>query len=186
MSEAIQFCDELTPRTPGEKAAYLDGIEEGKMRERRDSPMYNDLHAAAKALADALPKNGRNLDGYYARSELTELRELLANAHWSACPVARGALASSIEEVEALSFSEDRGLTVSDCESMMLVLHELRRLQVIEADAVAIVAREGVIVGEEDFAAWFAHNYPRDTIIQDPLWHAPKIYRAACRLSKGK
>ena len=33
----IQYSDELTPRTPGEKAAYLEGIEEGKMRAKRDA-----------------------------------------------------------------------------------------------------------------------------------------------------
>ncbi|HIC7214866.1 hypothetical protein [Burkholderia stabilis] len=60
---------------------------------------------------------------------------------WAAYPVARRALASSIEEVETLSNSEDRDLTVSETESMMLVLHELRRLQVIEREAVEIVAR---------------------------------------------
>jgi hypothetical protein len=41
---------------------------------------------------------------------------------------------------EALSNTEDRDLTISECESMMLVLHELRRLQKIEARAVQIVA----------------------------------------------
>ena len=75
--------------------------------------------------------------------DLPELAAKVAQqAHWEACPVARGALASSIEQVEALSFSEDRGLVVSEAESMMLVLHELRRLQVLEAQAVEIVARE--------------------------------------------
>jgi hypothetical protein len=33
----VQFCDELTPRTAEEKSAYLEGIEEGKMRARRDA-----------------------------------------------------------------------------------------------------------------------------------------------------
>lgn len=32
----IQYSDELTPRTPSEKAAYLEGIEEGKMRANID------------------------------------------------------------------------------------------------------------------------------------------------------
>lgn len=30
-----------------------------------------------------------------------------------------------------------------------------------------------------EFAAWFCKNYPKDTIIFDPAWHAPRIYRAA-------
>lgn len=55
-------------------------------------------------------------------------------------PVARCGLSSSIDEVEALSNSEDRGLTTGECESMMLVLHELRRLQMLEVQAVEIVA----------------------------------------------
>ena len=46
-------------------------------------------------------------------------------------PVARLALSASIEDIEALSMSDDRGLTISECESMMLVLHELRRLQAL-------------------------------------------------------
>jgi hypothetical protein len=33
---------------------------------------------------------------------------------------------------------------------------------------------------ERQFTEWFAKNYPGpDTIIYDPLWHAPKILRAA-------
>lgn len=40
-----------------------------------------------------------------------------------------------------MSESEDRGITIAECESMMLVLHELRRLQAIEREAVEIVAR---------------------------------------------
>jgi hypothetical protein len=33
---------------------------------------------------------------------------------------------------------------------------------------------------ERQFTEWFAENYPGpDTIIYDPLWHAPKILRAA-------
>jgi hypothetical protein len=33
----IQYSDELMPRTPGEKAAFLEGIEEGRMRAVRDA-----------------------------------------------------------------------------------------------------------------------------------------------------
>lgn len=34
--------------------------------------------------------------------------------------------------------------------------------------------------GQEAFAEYFSRNYPGpDTIIYDPNWHAPKIYRAA-------
>jgi hypothetical protein len=33
----VQHSDELRSRTPGEKAAYLEGVEEGRRRERRDS-----------------------------------------------------------------------------------------------------------------------------------------------------
>ena len=33
---------------------------------------------------------------------------------------------------------------------------------------------------QQEFTEWFVKNYPGpDTIIHDPLWHAPKIYRAA-------
>lgn len=33
-----------------------------------------------------------------------------------------------------------------------------------------------------DFTAWFVANYPGpDTIISDPLWHAPRVFRAAER-----
>jgi hypothetical protein len=30
-----------------------------------------------------------------------------------------------------------------------------------------------------DFVEWFARNYPRDCVISDPSWHAPKIFRVA-------
>ena len=33
--EPLQMCSELTPRTPAEKAAYLEGVEEGKMHALR-------------------------------------------------------------------------------------------------------------------------------------------------------
>lgn len=33
----VQHSDELIARTPGEKAAYLEGVEEGKMRAKRDA-----------------------------------------------------------------------------------------------------------------------------------------------------
>lgn len=32
---------------------------------------------------------------------------------------------------------------------------------------------------EQEFAEWFAANYPKDTIIHDPMWHASRIYRRA-------
>lgn len=33
---------------------------------------------------------------------------------------------------------------------------------------------------EQQFTEWFVQNYPGpDTIIHDPRWHAPRIYRAA-------
>lgn len=35
---------------------------------------------------------------------------------------------------------------------------------------------------EEEFIEWFAKNYPGpSTIISNPNWHAPKIFRAATR-----
>jgi hypothetical protein len=57
-------------------------------------------------------------------------------------PYARGALIACIAECQALSYSEDRGITVSEAESIGGVLHELRRLQNLEAEAVAVVTRE--------------------------------------------
>lgn len=44
-------------------------------------------------------------------------------------PAEPSALDASAAEVEALSFTDDRGLTVSETESMALVLHELKRLR---------------------------------------------------------
>ncbi|MCS6454757.1 hypothetical protein NX868_10825 [Burkholderia thailandensis] len=35
-----------------------------------------------------------------------------------------------------------------------------------------------------EFVEWFACNYPRDTIIHDPRWHAPKVFRAAASAMK--
>jgi hypothetical protein len=32
---------------------------------------------------------------------------------------------------------------------------------------------------EQEFAEWFSANYPKDTIIHDPMWHASRIYRRA-------
>jgi hypothetical protein len=31
----------------------------------------------------------------------------------------------------------------------------------------------------DSFTEWFCKNYPPNTVISDPAWHAPKIYRAA-------
>lgn len=33
--------------------------------------------------------------------------------------------------------------------------------------------------GETEFTKWFVENYPTQTQIFDPSWHAPAIYRAA-------
>jgi hypothetical protein len=35
------------------------------------------------------------------------------------------------------------------------------------------------VEGEAHFARWFTQNYPPDTIIARPEWHAPRILRAA-------
>lgn len=32
-------------------------------------------------------------------------------------------------------------------------------------------------MSEQEFTEWFCKNYPPDTIIVDPKWHAPRIYR---------
>lgn len=37
LDEPIQHSDELVARTPGEKAAYLEGVEEGKLQAKRDA-----------------------------------------------------------------------------------------------------------------------------------------------------
>jgi Lar family restriction alleviation protein len=56
-------------------------------------------------------------------------------------PYARRALIACIAECQALSYSEDRGITVSEAESIGGVLLELRRLQKVEADAVEVLTR---------------------------------------------
>lgn len=35
----------------------------------------------------------------------------------------------------------------------------------------------------EEFVKYFCENYPGRTVISEPGWHAPKIYRAAIRAS---
>ena len=35
---------------------------------------------------------------------------------------------------------------------------------------------------QADFMQWFSVNYPPMTVISDPKWHAPKIFRQAARL----
>ena len=56
-------------------------------------------------------------------------------------PYARRALISCIAECQALSYSEDRGITITEAESIGGVLLELRRLQKLEADAVDVLTR---------------------------------------------
>ncbi|MFM0058563.1 hypothetical protein PQR64_23355 [Paraburkholderia phytofirmans] len=58
-------------------------------------------------------------------------------------PYARRALIECIAECQALSYSEDRGITISEAESIGGVLHELRRLQNLEAEAVEVVTTNG-------------------------------------------
>lgn len=42
------------------------------------------------------------------------------------------------------------------------------------------VEQAGEVVGEAGFTEWFVKNYPGpNTIISNPLWHAPRIFRAA-------
>jgi hypothetical protein len=52
-----------------------------------------------------------------------------------ALPAEPRALRESFAECEALSFTEDRGITVSEAESITLVLHELGRLQAMTRTA---------------------------------------------------
>jgi hypothetical protein len=54
-------------------------------------------------------------------------------------PYARHALVACIAECQALSYSEDRGITVCEAESIGGVLHELRRLQNLEAETVEVI-----------------------------------------------
>jgi hypothetical protein len=54
---SIQYSDELTARAPGEKAAYLEGIEEGKRRAHRDgasAPAVPTIPAEGQAPEDVL------------------------------------------------------------------------------------------------------------------------------------
>lgn len=63
-------------------------------------------------------------------------------------------------------------------------LAQLDRLA--EADSPA-PADTGLPPGEAEFAAWFRKNYPGpDTVIHDPDWHAPRIYRAALAADRDK
>jgi hypothetical protein len=42
------------------------------------------------------------------------------------------------------------------------------------------VSEDKYKAARQEFAQWFASNYPGpDTIIHDPFWHAPKVFRAA-------
>jgi hypothetical protein len=36
----------------------------------------------------------------------------------------------------------------------------------------------------DGFTDWFARTFPRDTVINDPHWNAPKVYRAALAFAK--
>lgn len=50
----------------------------------------------------------------------------------------------------------------------------IRRDSVDDAKAVARTGREGMA----EFIGWFVTQYPPRTIISDPEWHAPKIFRS--------
>ena len=43
----------------------------------------------------------------------------------------------------------------------------------------ATVSDEAVHAAEAQFTSYFINNYPKDCIIYNPAWHAPKIFRAA-------
>jgi len=81
-------------------------------------------------------------------------------------PYARHALMACIADCQSLSYSEDRGITVSEAESIGGVLHELRRLQNLEAEAVEIVTRESA-------RAALATTEATDAIARDVIWPEP-------------
>lgn len=133
---------------PGPRVTFADGMREAaRLIQLWQSmqPAYRQVHSAYNRDASRIiafwPGRLREAADDSTVEQPAAAPPTASDAKWAAYPVARRALAESIEEVEALSNSEDRDLTVCETESMMLVLHELKRLQVIEREAVEIVAR---------------------------------------------
>ena len=104
-------------------------------------------------------------------------------------PVEPSALSSSIAEVEALSLAEDRDLTVSEMESMMLVLLELRRLQAVavpqDGDERAVWAPE-VLSGPSNNVCWTQDMVPRAERINAVVISQADYDRACAALTSNK
>ncbi|RQM44480.1 hypothetical protein EHZ19_28340 [Paraburkholderia bannensis] len=66
---------------------------------------------------------------YDAVAAASDADEIAREQSEEARPVDQRALVQSMDEIEALSNTEDRGITVMEAESIMLVLLELRRLR---------------------------------------------------------
>jgi chromosome segregation ATPase len=52
------------------------------------------------------------------------------------------------------------------------------RAATLRAKNEKLVKMLGTVEMSDAFAEWFAKNYPRDTLIYVPAWHAPRIFRA--------
>jgi hypothetical protein len=85
-----------------------------------------------------------------------------------------------IQALEGLSANTDTdwrwraASALRECPQWETATIVLAALQTQESNA------ETVRVPSVDaFTEWFCKNYPKDTIIFDPEWHAPRVYRAA-------
>ena len=113
-----------------------------------------------------------------------------ANDHRNACtnsnepgqPGSGYPAASATDASEAITIT-DEAITMTRA---MLVSYrnEAFRQGIAEGrDKAAAPAQATPEGGQAHFAEWFIKNYPTDTIIQDPAWHARSIYRAALAAS---
>ncbi|HDR9259603.1 TPA: hypothetical protein QDB21_005625 [Burkholderia vietnamiensis] len=72
-----QGSDELQPRTPGEKAAYLEGVEEGRMRAVRDGQVMGSSEEVLRRLLRARGLLREFVDHGLTTSRVQRARELL-------------------------------------------------------------------------------------------------------------
>lgn len=81
-----------------------------------------------------------------------------------------------------LRASLDAAQSVNCCKAL-----EAANQQLVDLRASLVAAQQVVAVGYgyADFLRYIVLNYPADTVIGDPIWHAPRLFKAAQRAIGG-
>lgn len=156
----------------------------------RDDQKFRNLLMTWAAFNEA--DEGENYDDLIAyldnRATAASAPSVDRNSEWRDCDTCDGT--GRISSVELCQRCDESGILpgaapqqVDAVQAVPETQHQRNRRVIGEA---LNKAKEGwmEMLGERSdrmdwFMAWFLRNYPADTVILDPAWHAPRIFAAA-------